>query len=206
MNGVCINFTRRVTPEYILSSFGASAASLEELTLERAPEALGLPSDHSLVRAGTFGDWGFCIETFGTIAVRRDVLEGLSSESHSITASCGANALHVIANWQNGEEVETFQPGHRPSLSAKSLHPLWDETEMVSSRYPGVSAIVAAFSAITEKTGVRIPFGLAAGPLLSGIAPMRDFSSCAPPVQKWESGARTLGKQLPGLQFPLASD
>lgn len=202
MSGVCVNFTHRATPEAILSSFGASAECLEEITLEQAQEALGPPSNHSLVRAGTSGDWGFCIETFGGISVRRDVLAELSSRSRSITASCGADAFHVVASWQNGEEVETFEPGYRPSLRAKSLHPLWDETDMVSSRNPGVSAIVAAFSAISDKTGVSIPFELAAGPLLSGVAPMRGSTT-----QNQEDGARkNLGRKLTDLQFPSVSE
>ncbi|MFL3871278.1 DUF6461 domain-containing protein [Streptomyces griseobrunneus] len=199
---MCVNFTHRATPEAILSSFGASVECLEEITLEQAQQALGPPRNHSLVRAGMSGDWGFCIETFGVISVRRDVLAELSSRSRSITASCGADAFHVVASWQNGEEVETFEPGYRPSLRAKSLHPLWDETDMVSSRNPGVSAIVAAFSAIADKTGVSIPFELAAGPLLSGVAPMRDSST-----QNQENGARkNLGRKLPGLQFPSVSE
>lgn len=73
---------------------------------------------------------------------------------------------------------------------------------MVSSRNPGVSAIVAAFSAISDKTGVSIPFELAAGPLLSGVAPVRGSTT-----RNQENGAReNLGRKLPGLQFPSVSE
>ncbi|MGV9522187.1 DUF6461 domain-containing protein [Streptomyces griseus] len=195
MDGVCVNLTRGLTLERVISNFCPNLKSARILELGEVDDALDRLDGQSVFRCGNIQGWVLSIEMYGTLSVQNETLSTLSVNGPSITVSYGANSYHVVSSWEFGSRVEHFEPGVRSSLSSSEIHPLWDATERLTAGAHDGAAVFSSLEAVSKRVGFHIPFDVVSGPLLS--APSAQNFARPKEAETLEGSA--LGPQLPGL-------
>ncbi|MFJ5221052.1 DUF6461 domain-containing protein [Streptomyces sp. NPDC088354] len=204
--GFTVTFTRDISPEGLLSKYGADLAAAHMLSFSDMHSVLQPGLSGAVLRVGDFKDWSFAIEAFGIKGMDATLLEDLSRDSETFAVHSGANALDLMEHWRAGRPLEKFEPGNPMTLRASGSHPFWDATERLRKAYPGVMYVVAAMGSIGEHIGGSLSRAVDDGELLSVALPQfslppGSFGTPLPLVHPPE-GNPSLGRRLPGSIRP----
>ncbi|MGW7262324.1 DUF6461 domain-containing protein [Streptomyces sp. NPDC054842] len=144
--GMCVTFTRGLSPEEVFTRYGANADQARILDWDAASDLVSEDEEVSLLRAGRLGEWTFCVEENGVIGFKDEPLAQLSrdTETYSVATTDG---IDVFQYWRDGECVENFEPGMeytRPERTA----PWWDRVEAALAAHEGEDAGMAPVVAL----------------------------------------------------------
>ncbi|MFF3367067.1 DUF6461 domain-containing protein [Streptomyces misionensis] len=170
-DGFCLTFTHAINPTAILQRYGADAPKARIIEFPQAYELLQPGPDTSVLRVGTFREWTFCFETLGVQSVMPAVLAALSQTTQTVAVNLGANALHMLEHWVDGQPRERFEPGQATSLQAADAHPFWDATERHRGNHHDLPAVLGALEAVGDHIGGHLTADLIEGPLLTTTLP-----------------------------------
>src|SRR5687768_635188 len=79
--GFTVTFSLGLSPEEVLSQYGADPGQAEYLSRNDAWNRFGPNRGGSQLRAGTIGRWGFCFEEAGVEGIKARTLSGLSADT-----------------------------------------------------------------------------------------------------------------------------
>lgn len=175
---VCVTFTRGLSPEEVLTRYGADPARARLLDWDAASDLAPGDEGVSLLRAGRLGEWTFCVEEDGGIGSLDGPLAALSrrTETYSIATTDG---MDVFQYWRDGECVENFEPGmdHTRPEQATSW---WDRVEAALAAHDGEDAGMAPVVALVlDHLGITLDDATLAGPWLS-LTLSEDVAPSAP--------------------------
>ncbi|GHA73935.1 hypothetical protein GCM10010345_90790 [Streptomyces canarius] len=169
--GFCLTFTHDVTPAAVLQRYGADPSAAHTIAFPRAYEILQPGPDTSVLRVGTIQEWTFCFETLGVQGIMPAVLAALSQNTQTLAVSSGANALHALEHWADGQPRERFEPGQAASLQAADDHPFWDAAERHRADHHDLPALLGALEAVGDRIGGHLTADILDGPLISTVLP-----------------------------------
>ncbi|WP_406454869.1 DUF6461 domain-containing protein [Streptomyces sp. NBC_01622] len=169
--GMCLTFTHGVTPEAVLRRYGADPSQASSIAFPQVYELLQPGPDSSILRVGSIREWTFCCETLGVQGIMPAVLAALSQDTQTVAVNHGANALHTLEHWVDGQPRERFEPGQESSLQAADVHPLWDTAERHRADHHSVPAVLGALEAVGDRIGGHLTADIVAGPLLTTALP-----------------------------------
>ncbi|MEU3752370.1 DUF6461 domain-containing protein [Streptomyces olivoreticuli] len=186
---MCVTFTRGLSPEEVLTRYGADPARARLLDGEAAVGLVQGEPGISLLRTGRRGEWTFCVEEDGCIGSWDETLAELSrgTETYSVGTTEG---FDVFQYWRDGECVENFEPRMeytRPEQAAS----WWDRAEAALAAHEGEDAGMAPVVALVlDHLGITLDDATLAGPWPSltlaeddaGTAPLGDTYAGEGPV------------------------
>ncbi|MGW0856964.1 DUF6461 domain-containing protein [Streptomyces sp. NPDC002690] len=191
----CLTITESVTPEEVLTRYGADARNARELTEQQAARLITSSSAAGTVlRVGSCGNWSFGYEAYGVVGIGTGTLSLLSQGTQSVAVLRGGDGMNRFEHWREGGPTEQFEPGF-PSTKPPEPHPWWSEVQRrldeVNGPHSGLAPVME--TAFRHVRGV-IDRDTLYGPLLTLWL---DESSMAPPAfPPSPSGARQLGRAL----------
>ncbi|MEU6229097.1 DUF6461 domain-containing protein [Streptomyces sp. NPDC047042] len=163
---VCVTFTRGLSPEEVLTRYGADPDQARLLDWETASDLVSGDEGVSLLRAGRLGEWTFCVEEDGDIGSLNGPLAELSrgTETYSMATTDG---MDVFQHWRDGECVENFEPGMDYTRPEQAT-PWWDRVEAALAAHDGEGAGMAPVVAlILDHLGITLDDSTLARPWLS---------------------------------------
>lgn len=169
--GFCLTFTHGLPPAAVLRRYGADLAGSRTIAFPQVYELLQPGPDTSVLRVGALGEWTFCFETLGVQGIMPAVLAALSQNTQAVAVNLGANALHILEHWMDGQPHERFEPGQATSLQAADVHPFWDAAERHRANHPGLPAVLGALEAVGDRIGGYLTADILEGPLLTTVQP-----------------------------------
>ncbi|MEU9281457.1 DUF6461 domain-containing protein [Streptomyces sp. NPDC048342] len=202
---MCLTFTHGVAPETVLRRYGADPSQVSSISFPQAHELLQPGSDCSLLRVGSLGEWTFCCETLGVQGVMPAVLAALSQHTQTVAFNHGANALHTLEHWVDGQPRERFEAGQKSSLQAADDHPFWDAAERHHADHGNRPAALDALEAVADYVGGHLTADVVHGPLLTTLLPwtLPPLPSPAAPLPfVHATEPRPLGPRLGTLRPP----
>ncbi|WP_405987930.1 DUF6461 domain-containing protein [Streptomyces sp. NBC_00986] len=169
--GMCLTFTRGVTPEDLLRRYGADPSAANSITFAQAYELIQPGPDSSILRVGSLGEWAFCCETLGVQGIMPAVLAALSQSTQTVAFNHGADARHTLDHWADGQPREHFEPGAKPSLQAAGVHPFWDAAERHRADNPDRPDELNTLEAVSDRIGGHLTTDIVHGRLLTTFLP-----------------------------------
>ncbi|MET8772047.1 DUF6461 domain-containing protein [Streptomyces sp. NPDC004658] len=169
--GFCLTFTHGMTPAAVLQRYGADPSGVRSIAFPQVYEILQPGPDTSVLRVGIFQEWTFCFETLGIQGIMPAVLAALSQGTQTVAVNLGANALHILEHWADGQPRERFEPGQASSLQAADAHPFWEAAVRHQDDHQGLPAVLGALEAVGDRIGGHLTADLLEGPLLSTVLP-----------------------------------
>ncbi|MEV6483317.1 DUF6461 domain-containing protein [Streptomyces sp. NPDC051576] len=168
---MCLTFTHGVTPEDLLRRYGADASQASSIAFPQVYELLQPGPDSSILRVGTLREWTFCCETLGVQGIMPAVLAALSQDTQTVAFNHGANALHTLEHWVDGQPREHFEAGQESTLQAADVHPFWDAAERHRAENPNRPAVLDALEAVGDRIGGHLTADIVHDPLLTTVLP-----------------------------------
>ncbi|MFE2044347.1 DUF6461 domain-containing protein [Streptomyces sp. NPDC059477] len=108
-----VTFTRGITPDDVLSRYGAVPRDARVMPLREAlrlgHDSYGAGTPKSVLRVGMVGDWSFCYEEWGVLGCAPRVLSALSRDGETFAVHTDANALDAFAHWRDGRCAESVE-------------------------------------------------------------------------------------------------
>ncbi|WP_416960865.1 DUF6461 domain-containing protein [Streptomyces sp. Agncl-13] len=203
--GMCLTFTHGVTPETAIRRYGADPSQASSIAFPQAYELLQPGPDSSILRVGSLREWTFCCETLGVQGIMPAVLAALSQGTQTVAFNHGANALHTLEHWVDGQPRERFEAGQKSSLQAADVHPFWDAAERHRADHHNRPAVLDTLEAVGDRIGGHLTADIVHGPLLTTILPwpLPPLPSPAAPLPFVHATApRPLGPSLGTLPPP----
>ncbi len=204
--GFTLTFTHRTTPKELLERYGVDPSAARHLPYVGLDAALQPGRNCAILRVGMLSDWAFGIEILGGEGAAPATLAELSRGTQTITVQVGANALHTLSHWTNGQPREAFEPGEAATLRAAGPHPFWDATERHLAAQPGTRPVLAAMQAVEDHIDGHLTSDIDDGPLLSVVLPQSLPPRPSPvptlPRVNPSSQPRPLGRSLGSLHQP----
>ncbi|MFE9460021.1 DUF6461 domain-containing protein [Streptomyces californicus] len=205
----CVTMARGITPEDVLSRYGADAGTARLLTSSQAGELGGrlLPTE-SLLTAGALNGWSFCSEEYGIMGSTPGPLAALSRGTEAFSLLRGADGMNVFAHWRDGRRTEQFEPGY-PSTEPRAPHPWWDAVQerldASGKEYPGLAPVLEA---VARRAGADLDSAALRRPRLTvrldESARTPDPPTPVPSTRAPRPTGRRLGRLLPGAPPPEA--
>ncbi|MER6688501.1 DUF6461 domain-containing protein [Streptomyces minutiscleroticus] len=164
--GVCVTFTRGLSPEEVFTRYGADPDQARPLDWDTAldlSEGDSEDGEVSLLRAGGRGDWTFCVEEDGDIGFWAETLAKLSrgTETYSVLTTDG---LDVFQYWRDGACAENFEPGMEHTRPGRTAS-WWDRMEAALAAHGDEGAGMAPVVALVlDHLGITLDDDTLAGP------------------------------------------
>ncbi|WP_432159967.1 DUF6461 domain-containing protein [Streptomyces sp. NRRL F-5630] len=199
----CLTLSLNRSPAEIIRIYGADEGAARQLLSQDTPDA---PPLGTVLRSGSLGEWGFCIEFEDPIGFTNGVMRDLSIDTESIILFRTAKALTVFHCVVNGRVIEWFAPGYPPSVRGHSSHQFSQRIHALTSA--GMDSIAACLDVIARCVGQEITTEILRGSLLSVIVdePDRDaLERPDPPLlhpRDTQENPRPLGRPLPAFPTP----
>ncbi|RCG17668.1 hypothetical protein DQ392_17685 [Streptomyces reniochalinae] len=102
---------------------GLEEEDVPELDIEELSNSGMICAEGPLVRAGTYGDWCFAIESEGPYLAKKEVIRSVSRGTVALSAFKGETGPAWISYAENGEILSSFDPalphvdsGSRPDV------------------------------------------------------------------------------------------
>ncbi|MBV1941830.1 hypothetical protein KUF83_35520 [Streptomyces sp. BV286] len=207
---VCVTFTRGVSSEEVFTRYGADPDQARLLDWDAALDLAPGDEEASLLRAGSLGEWTFCVEEDGGIGALDGPLAKLSrgTETYSMATTDGMN---VFQYWRDGECVENFEPGMEYTRPEPTTA-WWDRVEAALAAHEGEDAGMAPVMAlILDHLGITLDDATLARPWPSltlaedevPSAPHGDTYAGEGPVPR--GTAPTAARTGPGRESPRSA-
>ncbi|MFJ8754603.1 DUF6461 domain-containing protein [Streptomyces sp. NPDC102441] len=175
-NNFCMTLSLGKSPEEVINIYGADAGEARWLTAD-APGAYVTNATTTVLRAGSLGDWTFCLEFEYLLGSNEGIMRELSTNAEAIVIFRTAKALtgfHYVANC---ELLESFEPGYPPSVSGRSSHEFSSKVHALTST--GLDPVAACLEVVTGHVGCDLTKETLRGPLLSVIMDKPDLVAFA---------------------------
>ncbi|MFD7688100.1 DUF6461 domain-containing protein [Streptomyces sp. NPDC059781] len=193
----CLTLSRNRSPEEVLALYGADAGSARRVRVESMPDA---PPRRTTLRAGSLGEWSFCVEFDYHIGCTATVMRDLSAGTETLVLYRTAKALEVFRYVVDGRVVEQFEPGYPPSARGRSAHEFARRTETLISA--GTTRRAVGLEVMARHTGHELTTDILHGPLLTAVVDEPDHAALNhpdPPLlypDEPPGSPRPLGRQL----------
>lgn len=193
----CLTLSRNRSPEEVIALYGADAGSARRVPAKSAPVA---PPRSTTLRAGSLGEWSFCVEFENYIGCTATIMRDLSAGTEALIVLRTAKALEMFRYVVDGRVVEQFEPGYPPSVHGRSAHEFARRTETLVST--GTTPMAACLEVMARHTGHELTTDILRGPLLTAVIDEPDHAALAhpdPPLLYPDvppGRSRPLGRQL----------
>ncbi|WP_405656955.1 DUF6461 domain-containing protein [Streptomyces sp. RK9] len=131
--GYCVIFAKGISPTELLARVAgedktptplsrAEADAIQQLgedleegdipglDLDELRDSGMLDNDHTLLRAGSHGDWAFAVEAVGLYLAEDEILESASRGTAALSVTLSDSTAGWIAYAQDGEILSSFDP------------------------------------------------------------------------------------------------
>ncbi|WP_407699916.1 DUF6461 domain-containing protein [Streptomyces liliiviolaceus] len=166
----CLTLSAGRSVEDVLEAYGADTARARWLTSEEWFGIYEPSATSTALRAGSLGNWSFCIEFENCIGFTPGIRRALSKETEAFILSRTGHALTTLHYMTDGELVESFEPGN-DTPSAPSGRDFAGRVQRLTDSADGVTACLEV---LAEYTGRYLTTSLLHGPLLSVTVPDPD--------------------------------
>ncbi|MFI2422653.1 DUF6461 domain-containing protein [Streptomyces sp. NPDC018955] len=172
----CLTLSRNRSPEEVIALYGADPGSARRVPSKSTPDA---PPRGTALRAGSLGEWSFCVEFENYIGCTDTVMRDLSTGTEALLLYQTAKALEVFCYAVDGRVVEKFEPGYPPSARGRSSHEFARRTETLISA--GTTSTAACLEVMARHTGHELTTDILHGPLLTAVVDEPDHAALSHP-------------------------
>jgi Family of unknown function (DUF6461) len=167
--GFTVTFSLGLTPEDVLTRYGADKGWAQQLSRDEAWARYRKEFSSAHLRVGTLGRWGFCFEEAGVEGIHPRTLSRLSAETETLAffTSTGTSSFIYL---KDGEGVEAFEPGLPDTVLGNEPRKFWNETQKIlerASQTAPMSPTHAVLQAITKHVRGPLDRATLEGPLLT---------------------------------------
>jgi hypothetical protein len=185
----------------VVEIYGADAGEARSLSSDECFDVIEVTPVNTILRAGTLGDWAFCVEFDNPIGFLNSIVRDLSRNTEAIVLLRTARAFKQFNYVVNGQLIESFEPGTPSTTWGRSEY---DFSRRVHEINPApTQAITTCLDVIAEHIGHELTAEILRGPLLSAVVDAPDRAALARPDPRLQrttppGTASTLGRRLSG--------
>lgn len=199
----CLTVSSGRSVEETIEIYGADRGKARWMSSAACYATLDPTQNNTILRAGTLGDWCFCIEFWNPIGYLDGVVRKLSTDAKVIILSHTGGSMTAFRYVVNGRLTESFEPNYPPSAWG---HSEYNFARRVHELPKSPDGAMSCLRVIGETTGHELTREILQGPLFSVIVEGPDRTALsrrdpglppAPPPGRPRPLGRSLGSLRP---------